>query len=156
PNLYLWQQGQGVRFIATLSTKDQTDWGETPGTPNGIAVNLSAVGSPGGRYLAFMSQRSLTGYDNRDETSGEPAQEVFRYDAFTDRLGCVSCNPAGTRPHAAVLPAIPSKTLSNPGGLWGGQRVAAALPEATSTSVFGISLYRPRAVLNNGRVFFNA
>ena len=27
PNLYLWEEGQGTRFIATLSPRDDADWG---------------------------------------------------------------------------------------------------------------------------------
>ena len=32
-------------------------------------------------YLAFMSDRSLTGYDNTDAVSGQPDEEVYLYDA---------------------------------------------------------------------------
>ena len=45
-----------------------------------------------------MSERSLTGYDNRDANSGVPDEEVFLYDADTGRLVCASCNPTGARP----------------------------------------------------------
>jgi hypothetical protein len=37
--------------------------------------------TPDGRYLVFMFQRSLSGYDNRDVVSGEPDEEVYLYDA---------------------------------------------------------------------------
>jgi hypothetical protein len=152
PNFYLWQEGDGIRFIATLSENDETNWGRSLAS---AARNLSATASPSGRYLAFMSERSLTGYDNRDATSGEPAQEVFRYDASADRLECVSCKPTGARPRGAIPPM--SESLANPIGLWGGQRAAATIPQAISLSLAtGITLYRPRAVLDNGRVFFNA
>ena len=63
---------------------------------------LSAAASPDGRYLAFMSERSLTGYDNRDAESGEPVEEVFRYDASEERLDCVSCNPSGASPEGKL------------------------------------------------------
>jgi len=151
PNLYLWQEGEGARFIATLAEEDETSWG---GSVRPVAANLSAAASPDGRYLAFMSQRSLSGYDNRDASTGEPAQELFRYDALVDRLACVSCNPTGARPHGVVAPKEGS--LVNPTGLWAGQRTAATIPMAISLSLGGISLYRPRAVLDNGRVLFNA
>jgi DNA-binding beta-propeller fold protein YncE len=154
PNLYLWEQGEGARFIASLGGKDSPVWGVlAPGTP-GRANALSASASPSGRYLAFMSQRSLTGYDNRDATNGEPVQEMFRYDALADRLECVSCNPGGERPESAH----PSQeSFVNPiPSMWVGQRAAAILPEASTRELSGISLYRSRAVLDNGRVFFNA
>lgn len=145
PNLYVWKQGEGVRFIATLSEEDETVWGK--------ASEQGGFASPGGRYLAFMSQRSLTGYDNRDATTGEPAQELFRYDVLVDRLECVSCNPTGARPHSTA-PEFAS--LVNPQEIWKGRRTSATLPQAVSIALHSASLYHPRAVLDNGRVFFNA
>ncbi len=159
PNLYLWQQGEGVRFIATLTEEDRTDWGQqSASSSSGLAGVLTATASPNGHYLAFMSERSLTGYDNRDQSSGEAVQEVFRYDSTTEQLECVSCSPTGARPHSAV-PSQAFGAFVDPWNLWAGRPVAAALPEATSTTSLnggGVSLYRPRVVLDNGRVFFNA
>jgi len=156
PNLYLWQQGADVRFIATLANEDRTDWGEnSASSAAAFAFALTATASPSGRYLGFMSQRSVTGYDNRDDSSGEVAQEVFRYDSATEQLECVSCHPTGARPHSAV-PLQAGAAFVDPWGLWGGRPVAAALPEATAVASPGASLYTPRAVLDNGRVFFNA
>jgi hypothetical protein len=103
-----------------------------------------------------MSQGSPTGYDNRDDSSLEPAQEVFRYDATTDHLACISCNPSGARPHSLRQSHEPVVTLVNPWSLWADQSLAATLPEGISTRIAGPSLYRPRAVLDKGRVFFNA
>lgn len=158
PNLYVWQQGEGVRFIATLSGNDFADWGsQTPSLADGFAVYLAADSSPSGRYLAFMSQRDLTHYDNRDATSGEAAQEVFRYDSLTARLKCVSCDSTGARPHSAV-PSQAFGALVDPQGQWR-LPTAATLPEASAGVSVGaqpISFYRPRAALDNGRVFFNA
>jgi hypothetical protein len=160
PNLYLWEEGKGARFIATLDAEDRTDWGQAGASSPAVEeTSLSAAGSPNGRYLAFMSQASLTGYDNRDESTGDAAQEVFRYDAVTDELECISCNPTGSRPQAHHF--VGEQTRVNPGALWGGQPVAAALSLAISTGkgaeeAKDVSLYRPRTVLDNGRVFFNA
>jgi len=158
PNLYLWQQGEGVRFIATLADEDRTDWGQNSASSSeSFATALTATASPSGRYLAFMSQRSLTGYDNRDESSGGAAPEVFRYDSAAEQLDCVSCNPSGARPRSAE-PSQAFGGLVDPWNLWAGQLVAASLPEATRTGTgnVGVSLYRSRAVLDSGRVFFNA
>jgi NHL repeat len=161
-NLYLWQEGEGVRFIAALDPiADGRNWGEVSTSPDGRAASLSATGSPSGRYLAFMSQRSLTGYDNRGEASGEATQEIFRYDAVDDTLVCVSCNPSGGRPRAEELGAsgtLPVSTSVDPLRIWSksGIEVAALLPQATRIEVGNRSLYRFRAVLDNGRVFFNA
>jgi hypothetical protein len=151
PNLYLWQEGEGIRFIVTLSEEDHRDWGS-----GGKEFSLSSASSPSGRYFSFMSERSLTGYDNRDAVSGEPAEEVFRYDAVSDRLDCVSCNPSGANPIGLFAGVGFGESLVDPRGLWEDRRLAAVLPQTTVTSVAGLSLYRPRIVLDNGRVFFNA
>ena len=171
-NLYLWRAGAGTRFIATLAGGDALDWGgaDTPNIGKG-SLELSAAASPSGRYLAFMSQRSLTGYDNTDVESPEPCgeehpkavcdQEVFRYDAGDDRLDCASCNPSGARPRALTLagPSTSGELAPNfdPQFLWTGRAVAALLPDAPPVSGAVASyLHRPRAVHDDGRVFFNA
>jgi hypothetical protein len=159
PNLYLWREGEGTRFIATLSDGDNFDWGGP--TKRGEEVALSAASSSSGRYLSFASERSLTGYDNRDAQSGERLAEVFRYDAVTDQLDCVSCNPSGARPD----PGNHFDSLVDPRNTWrsggaGGIKhpsPVAILPEPTMNDVGGrMAFYRPRAVLDNGRIFFNA
>ena len=159
PNLYLWQQGAGIRFIATLSDEDRHDWGAVNPTTCCYGVQQSAAASPSGRYLAFMSQRSLTGYDNRDELTEELDQEVFRYDAATDQLICASCNPSGASPrglHGYEGALAASSVLSDPEQIWNGVPLAATLPEATKVTLSGPSLYRTRAVHDNGRLYFNA
>ena len=159
PNLYAWRAGEGMRFIAGLSEEDSRDWGLQ--APNVGDSALSAAASPSGRYLAFMSERPLSGYDNRDATSGERAEEVFRYDAQTGALACASCDPSGARPRALVphfsgAGALSSKEF-DPDDLWDGRYVAALLPEASGKLIgFGLSTHRTRAVHDDGRVFFNA
>jgi hypothetical protein len=58
--------------------------------------------SPTGLHAAFLSQASLTGYDNTDQVIGEKDAEVYLYDASANggegKLICVSCNPSGVRP----------------------------------------------------------
>jgi hypothetical protein len=145
PNLYLWQEGDGVRFIATLSKEDGTDWGG--------AAGKSAATSPSGRYLSFMSQLPLSGSSNLDAETGEPLEHVFRYDAVLDRLDCLSCDPTGAVSDGEKVGGL---RLVDPRLQWTGKRVAAVLPQPTITALEGVSLYAPRAVLDNGRVFFNA
>lgn len=156
PNLYTWHEGEGVRFVTMLAEDDEHDWGLCSVCSAAFASNLTAAPSPSGRYLGFMSQLPLTGYDNRDASSGERAQEVFRYDAVDDELVCVSCNPSGSRPRALVPVGYGPEEALDPQHLWIGEPVAALLPEATAISVGGASLYRPRAVQNDGSIFFNA
>ncbi len=157
PNLYLWQQGEGVRFIATLSDEDHPDWG-AKGSLLSYVSRLSAAASPSGRWFTFMSERSLSGYDNREAISGEPVKEIFRYDALADRVQCISCNPTGASPAAQKRPDGNNGISADPRNLWRGQRVAANLPEALAGEggQEGGSFYRPRAVFDSGRVFFNS
>jgi hypothetical protein len=109
PNLYLWRAGEGLRFIATLSTADGNIGNDTglvrfSGVEEGFsswALSPSrqmARVTPDGRHLAFVSAASLTGYDNLDQSSGEPASQVYLYSADGDTLVCPSCNPSGVRP----------------------------------------------------------
>ncbi len=157
PNLYLWREEEGVRFLATLAEADERDWGESPGSLH-AAWALSAAASPDGRYLAFMSKLPLSGYDNRAARSGERVPEVFRYDAREDELACVSCNPWGARP-LVLTPSPGAGGLSevlDPNRLWSGVAVAASVPEAAKSTAAGASLYRPRYIHNDGRLFFNA
>ena len=65
PNLYLWQEGSGVRFIASLSDEDNPDWGTPPRwTLVAQAARGTATSSPDGRYLVFMSEQNLGGVDS--------------------------------------------------------------------------------------------
>jgi hypothetical protein len=148
-NLYGWREGEGVRFVASLSAEDENSWGGI----RGLTFNLSAAASPSGRYLSFMSQINLTGKDNLDAGSGEPVEQIFRYDAVTERLDCASCNPTGAAPGNEVSQSF---SLIDPQRIWAGRRIAAILPEPTVVQQESLSFYSPRAVLDNGRVFFNA
>jgi hypothetical protein len=156
PNLYFWEAGGSTRFIATLSEQDSPAWGKTFDESPGLANGLNSASSPSGRYLSFMSNRSLTGYDSRDENSGVPVEEVFRYDAVADELSCVSCNPSGAVPNGEIWP-LGERPLIDPRAVWrSGTPVAAVLPQTALIETAGVSLYRPRGVLDNGRIFFNS
>jgi DNA-binding beta-propeller fold protein YncE len=102
PNLYLREAGVGggISFIATVTSNDVSP---PPGTNNvtlaaGSPVFRGSRVSADGVHLAFMSAGSPTGYDNTDAKSGEADTEVYLYDAESDQLICVSCNPSGARP----------------------------------------------------------
>ena len=86
-------------FIAALSAEDQPDWGgKDSEVPESNLIEVTSRVSPNGRYLAFMSDRSLTGYDNIDANSGKADEEVYLYDSTSGRLFCASCNPSGAPP----------------------------------------------------------
>jgi len=161
-NLYVYHDGR-VRFIATLSSEDELDWGSQNAADHSVG-ELTARVSPNGRYFAFMSVRSLTGYDNRDVNSGQPDAEVFLYDAQTGKLICVSCDPTGARPAGVELGAV----LANGGadlaaiaqsegdvyksGAW----IAGNIPTGTAIGLYHESLYLSRSLSDSGRLFFNS
>ena len=159
-NLYLMHRGAGgweaPKLVAAgLSGNDEDAWGNG----HGWFPDLTARVSPNGRYLAFMSERSLTGYDNRDAQTGQRDQEVYEYDATSETLTCASCNPTGARPQGVSAEQIDT----GHGGIAGGflvlpssNRVAANIPGWTPSITGGSSNYQSRYLSNSGRLFFNA
>jgi hypothetical protein len=149
PNVYLRHDGT-TSLVAVLSDGDYLDW---PGGFEELS-NLTAQVSPNGQYLAFMSDRELTGYDNHDVASGEPDEEVYEYDAVSSTLSCASCDPSGARPAGAS-----GGGLIDPTGKWGSAGgsdgwLAANVPGWTP---FGDrARYQSRYLSNTGRLFFNA
>jgi len=106
-NLYVWDVDTNiVRFIAVLTKLDVVGEPVLVSATNVHALGLwtatvsplaTASAGPGndpsrtssdGRFFVFESHAPLTGYDSGG------AAEVFRYDAQTEELTCVSCNPA--------------------------------------------------------------
>ncbi len=147
PNLYVSHDGGAPTFIATLARDDNPDWGgpEVQYSP----ASTQAVVTPDGTRLAFISERSLTGYDNeqaergecenyREGESGENRNEtgrcleIYLYDAEANRLVCASCNPSGARP-------IGPSSIDN-----------------VSNGASQISQYRPRNLVEGGALFFNS
>ncbi len=169
-NLYeLHEQESGVwqsTFIATLSTQDEIGWGA-----NGLfnASFLTARVSPDGRYLAFMSQASLTGYDNEDlssKKSGERMdEEIYLYDSETASLRCLSCDPTGARPQG-VLDEVQSGEgiglLVDRREVWAGEGhehwLAGSIPGWTGQGESDANMvpFQPRYLSNEGRVFFDS
>ncbi len=124
-NLY-FAEGGDFRFIATG------------------AIGTARV-TPSGEQIVFMSNGSLTGYDNTDALNKEADAEVFLYDAAADggagQLVCVSCNPSGARPEGEKL----TNKLS------GSVQAAGWITPHTN------QLYAPRVVSDDGtRVYFNS
>lgn len=74
-NLYLYREGT-VRYVATMQ----------PGSVDPIARMQV---TPDGRYAAFTTGSSLTGYDSGGKL------EMYLFDAAADHLACASCPPDG-------------------------------------------------------------
>ena len=164
-NLYLAHDGH-VTFIATLSNEDSGDWGSLHGSGrvSGFAANradladLTARVSPDGRYLAFMSQEPLTGYDNTDANApGVRDEEVFLYDASTRLLSCVSCNAGG--PSVGVHDVEHSGEgiglLVDRRGDWSDEYLAGSVPGWTPLGLDG-AVHQPRYLSESGRLFFDS
>ncbi len=181
-NLYVLRDGTSgwsATYIATLASEDEHDWYATrdfifeegdPCNCRGVERSLvSSRVSGNGRYVTFMSNRSLTGYDNADAVSGQRDEEVFLYDAVARRLVCASCNPTGARPVGVLDSDGRHRPLADPEDAWGaaegqGQTagehwLAGIIPSwwsvyegATRTTSF----YQPRALSDSGRLFFES
>ena len=170
-NLYVLHDTRGgwtsPTFIARLSGDDADDWNGNVETGN-LAYLTSRV-SPNGRYLAFMSDRELTGYDNHDANSGEPDEEVFLYHAPENlatepgSLVCASCDPSGARPVGVYNQAAGSggsgafgRLLFDEGKyLWEDRWLAGDIPGWTPTGKIA-AFYQSRYLSDSGRLFFNS
>jgi hypothetical protein len=128
-NVYVRHDGV-TRFVTRLSQQDASDWA------NGGLLGSTVRVSPNGEWLAFLSQRGLTGYDTHGTS------EAYLYHAPADlqseagTLSCASCNPTGSRPAGGA---------SVPG--WPGTYESEANFEA---------YYQPRYLSDEGRLFFNS
>ncbi len=141
PNLYFYEEGHGFTFI-----------GRGGGVTNGFFnPGERRYLTPDGLHMDFESRAPLTGYDNTDASEaaastpltqgGAADREVYRYDAETKTLLCVSCNPSGSRPAGADIDQ--SLTVQD----W----VAAQLPERQR------ALYARRSLSDDGsRLFFES
>jgi hypothetical protein len=178
-NLYVMHDGAngwGTTYIATLSSADAHSW-SAEYEPTGPSYECDCQNAPGhvssrvspdGRFVAFMSSRSLTGYDTTDAVSGQPDEEVYLYDAVANRLVCASCNPTGARP-VGVLDTTnggggDSLTVDRP-QTWGLSSkgdpephwIAGFIPGSVEVFTGGnISFYQPRYLSDSGRLFFES
>ncbi len=152
PNLYMLHDNEergtweAPKFIATLAGSehdegeatdlDKADWESNRATGEGGVnglVRQTARVSPDGRYVAFMSKASPTGYDNVDANTGARDAEVYLFDAQASRLVCASCNPTGARPV-------------------GGSEVPGWTAVANGLRTF----YQSRYLSDEGRLFFDS
>jgi hypothetical protein len=105
PNLYLWRQGEGVRYVVTLdpagaSTLGGVDsplWLRTWQDIGGRGARVSADGE----RLLFASYAQLDpAYDTTEdspedcgdpEVAGERCRQIYLYDASNERVSCLTC-----------------------------------------------------------------
>lgn len=147
---YLYFMGAGEKLTVDYYEGGKWTTSEGPLIPqsrtsgfvssSGVDQNMATYRiSPNGRFVAFMSDQKLTGYDNRDAVSGQPDEEVYLYEAASNRLVCASCDPTGARPVGA-------------------QSVAASVPpwEHSTGGEKNSELYQPRYLSDSGRLFFDS
>jgi len=79
PSLYLWHDGD-IGYVAPAE---------------GMSPQILLTGD--GRTIAFASTEELTGYDNRDPSTGDRHSEVF-VATVGEGIQCASCRADGTRP----------------------------------------------------------
>lgn len=109
-NTYLWDNGTTSFIWAPPpeayigdAVQDFHNW-----FPDARELARASRVSTSGRYLLFTSRADLTAYDNSgpgcplDEdvvgpSIGRQCSEVYRYDAVTDELKCLSCPASGIR-----------------------------------------------------------
>ncbi len=150
----MWHEG-ATSLVAVLAGDDWPVW-----SGQEAIFNLSYKGqpsrvSPNGRYLAFMSDRPLTGYDNRDANSGKPDEQVFLFDALQGRLVCVSCNPTGARPTGVEYAKL-NNGLAGGDQIWPEEQSLAANIPAWTAFEGQHARYQSRYLSNSGRLFFNS
>lgn len=141
-------------FISTLSPEDQSDWLGAKGEGLG---HMTARASGNGEYLAFMSDGDLVGYSPIDAVSGQSDEEVYLYNAHSNRLICPSCSSSG-RPPVGVLDttsSIGAFPLVDRYGVWKGRWLAANIPGWVEPALTETP-YQPRYLADSGRLFFNA
>jgi hypothetical protein len=173
-NVYVLHDSEGnwtTMYIATLAGEDEKSWrgaGESHEIPSAEEINgvnlrfVSSRVSPNGRFLAFMSERPLTGYDNLDAVSGQPDEEVYLYDAVLNRLVCASCDPTGARPVGvfddrdfknALLADLDTSWSVNAGS--GDHWLAGSIPGWVTNAGF-YAFYQSRYLSDSGRLFFDS
>jgi DNA-binding beta-propeller fold protein YncE len=152
-----------TRLVAVLSGEDQPDWN----IDRTNLEDLTSRASPNGGYLAFMSDRSLTGYDNEDASGlGRRDEEVYLYDAQRASLTCPSCNPSGGRPTGILDTHVSDgegfvPVVDRP-EVWSTEQetgldpwLAASIPAPEHLDK-ARALHEPRYLSNDGRLFFNS
>ncbi len=145
-------------LVDLVAQADRHDWTSGAGESYLDLGEVTSRVSPDGNYIAFMSDRSLTGYDNTDINSGAADEEVFLYNASTGKTSCTSCNPTGARP-AGVFDTLESgegiDLLVDRPELWQERWLSGSIPGWTSVRLSS-ALYQSRYLSDSGRMFFDS
>ncbi|HXR22228.1 MAG TPA: hypothetical protein VN786_06720, partial [Acidimicrobiales bacterium] len=108
-NLYVYANGS-VSFIAIVTHGNfNGDSGYSAATVAPLNVDVGEV-TPDGSDLVFDSDSQLTAYDNAGRA------ELYRYDAPSHTISCVSCSPAFAPPNGPLDPVFHTSFWDNPHG----------------------------------------
>jgi hypothetical protein len=97
-NLYVWHNGTTTYVTHVISA----DWAGTAAQFDAFTLSESAQVSADGQHLLLTSAAPLTSFNNNGH------KEIYRYDATTAQLNCVSCDPTGTTPTADAVLSAPA------------------------------------------------
>lgn len=151
-NLYLEEEG-AIRFIATFSGDDRDAHIAGISPIRFDPIRRTSRVTADGRHIAFQALGSLTGFDNVDPTSGKRFTEVFRYDANSDELICVSCNLSGDPPSGPPI-RIPYNAFNE---VFMGESFPERFGEAATLPTWEREQYASRVLSENGnRLFFHS
>ncbi len=123
-NLYHWTLGRPLQFVAELKPGD-------PRANEGIGPQGTTKMTSNGGVVAFVSTRAL----DPAHPDIEGTNEIYRYDAATGAVACVSCGLPGSTPSEATIappfyPAGPAGgVLSADGSRVFFQTAAALVPQ---------------------------
>jgi hypothetical protein len=122
-------------YVAPVSEEDYPSTAPVKWYPGafldevGLAVNADWYTTSDGRFLVFGTRQALTGYDNTEGGSADcenynggggangHCYELYRFDAATDNITCVSCNPSGAAPVSNARFARSALRADNPAGM---------------------------------------
>jgi hypothetical protein len=149
-NLYVDRDGT-ISLVAVLSGDDSADWAGGEPTLEDLAARVS----PGGGWVAFMSDRELTGDDPDDAVSGHPDEEVYLYNAVSGRLVCASCDPSGARPVGVKSDVTPIFEGTGEAGAFPSDWLSGLLPSWDPYEHLS-ARYQYRYLSDSGRLFFDS
>jgi hypothetical protein len=107
PNLYLASPGSTPRFIATLSPNDSVVLDSVKEAEIRRTADFQVT--PDGGVAAFPTLAPLSEYENQGHT------EIYRYDATSEALQCVSCTPTNAAAEGNAGLASEGLSLSDDG-----------------------------------------
>jgi hypothetical protein len=108
PNLYVARPGSSPHFVATLASNDPLVLDSVKEAESRKTADFQVT--PNGDFAVFGTTQPLTKtYENAGHS------EIYRYDASTDTLDCVSCDPTGVEPSFDSTLASNGLSLTDPG-----------------------------------------